>query len=96
MPLAIHCECGAVVSAGSEEALLAAARAHLQQAHAAAAGAVTSSDLLAMARPPGAGASACHGRGAGRARAPHAPRAQPQWPTHGLVPTTWRLPPRQM
>jgi hypothetical protein len=50
MPLTIECECGAVVSAESEAALVAAARAHIACAHSAAAGFVTQSDLLAMAR----------------------------------------------
>ena len=49
MSLVIDCECGAVVRADTEDALVAAARAHIARAHAAAAGAVTQSDLLAMA-----------------------------------------------
>jgi hypothetical protein len=51
MGLTIECECGAVVRADTEDALVAAARAHIACAHsAAAAHVVTQSDLLAMAR----------------------------------------------
>jgi hypothetical protein len=50
MGLIIACECGAVVRANTEDALVAAAYAHIASAHSAAAGAVTESDLLAMAR----------------------------------------------
>jgi hypothetical protein len=50
MGLTIACECGAVVRADTEEDLVAAARAHIARAHRAAAGVVTQSDLLAMAR----------------------------------------------
>jgi hypothetical protein len=50
MGLTIACECGAVVRADTEKALVAAALAHIARAHSAAAGAVTESDLLAMAR----------------------------------------------
>jgi hypothetical protein len=51
MALTIECECGAVVRADTEPALVAAARAHIASAHSAAAGVVTERDLLAMARP---------------------------------------------
>ena len=50
MGLTIDCECGAVVRGDTEDALLAAARAHIADAHRAAAGVVTQRDLLAMAR----------------------------------------------
>jgi hypothetical protein len=51
MGLAIDCECGAVVRAATEDALVAAAHAHIAREHSAAAGLVTQSDLLAMAHP---------------------------------------------
>lgn len=50
MGLMIVCECGAVVHANTEDSLIAAAYAHIACAHSAAVGAVTQSDLLAMAR----------------------------------------------
>lgn len=49
MGLAIECECGAVVRADTEDALVAVAREHIARAHSAAAGVVTQRDLLAMA-----------------------------------------------
>ena len=53
MSLTIACECGIVVRADTEDALVAAALAHIASTHSAAAGAVTQSDLLAMARRGG-------------------------------------------
>ena len=50
MGLTLECECGAVVRADTEDSLVAAAHAHIARAHSAAAGGVTHSDLLAMAR----------------------------------------------
>jgi len=50
MALTIECECGAVVRADTEDALVAAAHAHIARVHTAAAGGVTQRDLLAMAR----------------------------------------------
>jgi hypothetical protein len=50
MGLTIECECGAVVRADTEEALVAEARVHIAREHSVAAGAVTENDLLAMAR----------------------------------------------
>jgi hypothetical protein len=63
MGLMIECECGAVVRADTEAALVAAAHAHIDRAHSAAAGGVTESDLLAMARGT---VAASHDNGGGQ------------------------------
>jgi predicted small metal-binding protein len=50
MTLVIRCQCGQVVRADSEESLLAAAQAHLADAHPDMVGKISRDDLLAMAQ----------------------------------------------
>jgi predicted small metal-binding protein len=49
MPKTINCECGEVIRADSEEALLAKAEQHINDNHPDLVGTVTRDDLLAMA-----------------------------------------------
>jgi predicted small metal-binding protein len=49
MPKTINCECGEVIRADSEEALLAKAEQHINENHPDMVGTVTRDDLLAMA-----------------------------------------------
>jgi hypothetical protein len=49
MGLVIDCECGVSVRGESEEGLVAAAEAHIDAEHPAAASATSREDLLAMA-----------------------------------------------
>ena len=49
MAKVIHCDCGFVVRGETDEQLLAAANAHIRDAHPDMAGKVSAEDLLAMA-----------------------------------------------
>ena len=49
MPRTIKCECGEVIRADDEEALLAKAEQHINANHPDLAGKITRDDLLAMA-----------------------------------------------
>lgn len=49
MEFVIDCECGKTLRAGTEDAILDAAEAHIEAEHPVAAGAASREDLLAMA-----------------------------------------------
>jgi predicted small metal-binding protein len=49
MAKVIHCDCGFVVRGDTDEQLLAAANAHIRDAHPDMVGKVSEQDLLAMA-----------------------------------------------